>query len=460
MKNGLFHKRIPTLAALGILCIIVVISTILIRSGVFYVGKAAPEAVPQNILITNISDTSFAVVFTTPVKASGVINMAEGKSASIVLDDRDKKTGKQESYFSHHITIPNLEPNSTYTFSILVNGKHFKNTSYKATTGKKIADDPPKQNPLFGKILLPTGGNGTDTLVVAKTKNGQIDSDITSNDGAFIIPTNSWRNSGLSEYLIFDASSIFTITAFRETMRVEVDSTFKVAQNLPPVTLLETYSFIKTEEATSTSSSQLNIPQDGIGRRVDISTPENGQSFIDSQPLFTGTAYPNRTVLITIQGVGATSVSSNIGGVWSYRPTTELSQGEHTIVIESTDDAGKKITEASTFFVFPSGSQVSQSATPSATPTIQPTPTSTPTPTPTLQPTASPTPTTLPLTPTSTPTLTPTTLPTSAITPTTPSTTITPTPLPPDAGGINNSLTLTGISIVLIIAGALLLFAL
>lgn len=458
MKNGLFHRRIPTLLALGILCVVIVISTLLIQSGVFYVGKAAPEAAPQNVVITNISDTSFAVVFTTPVTATGIVNMTEGSGASLVLDDRDKRTGQAESYFSHHVTVPNLKPNTVYTFDLLVNGKKFKNTSYKAKTGSPIESSPPEQNPLFGQVLLPAGGNATDTLIVAATKDGQTVSDITSEKGAFIIPTNSWRNTDLSEYLIFEAATPFTITAFRESMKAEVTTTFEVAQNLPAITLLETYSFLKTSEEVATGSPGLVIPQSGGARRIDIVIPENGQSFIDSQPLFSGTAYPNRTVTVTILGLGTFGASSNLGGSWSYRPEQDLSQGEHTIIIESTDDTGRKITDSAIFSVFPSGSQVAQTATPSATPILTPTatPTSIPTPTPTTAMTT-PAPTTAPLTPTAMPTPT---VVISQVPTTIPATTITPTPTQPIVGGFGNSVVLTGLSLVLVIAGALLLVAL
>lgn len=455
MKNGLFHKRIPTLLALGILSIVIGVSTLLIRSGVFYVGKAAPEAVPQNVTVTNVSDTTFAVIFTTNSRATGVINMTDGAGASIVLDDRDKKTGASGNYFSHHITVPNLTPNTSYAFTILVNGKKFTDTNYRVTTGSALSTSPPVQNPLFGKVLLPTGENASDTLVIATTKEGQTVSDITSDQGAFIIPTNSLRTTNLDDYLILSDSTLFTIKALRETMKAEVTATFIISQNLPPITLLETYSFLKETDEIATSSSTLSIPQENIGEQVNIALA-NGQSFIDSQPLFTGTAYPNRTVGIAITGQQKTSVTTNSGGAWSYRPTQDLSQGEHTIVIDSTNDNGQKITDAATFFVFPSGSQVTETATPSATPTVIPTAT------PTLAPTISLTPSPTEVTPTSQPTLSPTPSPTVVIVTTTPTTTITPTALPPisNPGGSNNSLVLTGISIVLIIAGSILLFAL
>lgn len=453
MKNGLFHKRIPTLVALGILSIVILISTILIQSGIFYVGKAAPEASPQNIVITNISDTSFAVAFTTPISAIGIVNMTDGKGASLVLDDRDKRTGKASSYFSHHITVPNLKPDTVYKFKLLVNGKAFEGNSYKAKTGPVITSSPPQQNPLFGQVLLPSGSNATDTLVVATTPNGQIVSDVTSEKGNFIIPTNSWRAKNLEEYLVFDSSTSFKITAFRESMKAEVTASFDVAQNLPVITLLETYSFIKTAEQTATSSPGLIIPQGDGARQVNISIPENGQSFIDSQPLFVGTAFPNRTVTIQIPGTGSFSTTSNIGGGWSYRPDSDLSQGEHSIIIESTDDAGNRITDSAIFSIFPSGSQVSQTATPSATPTIIPT--TNPTPTPTIaittpEPTISaplPTPT-----PTAIVTQNPTATPTISI--------VTSTPTPPIVGGLGGTVALTGVSLILVIAGTLLLLAL
>ncbi len=161
MKKGLFNRRIPTLFALLGLIVVIAISTVLIQSGVFYVGKAAQDGIPRNVFITNVTDTSFTVVFTTTALSEAVITMNEVQTGnSVTLDDRDKKSGAKNKYYSHHITIQNLKPTIKYSFKILSLGKEYTSPEYVATTGQPISLPPPAQNPLFGTVLLPEGGTG------------------------------------------------------------------------------------------------------------------------------------------------------------------------------------------------------------------------------------------------------------------------------------------------------------
>lgn len=468
MKKGLFNRRIPTIFALIALLMVIGVSTILIQRGVFYIGKAAPDTEPQNFSVTNVTDTSFTTVFTTTGLVDAVLNINDAKTGkSIILDDRDKKTGAQGKYYSHHITVPNLTAETTYVFKLLVNGKEYINPSYAVKTGKNISQGPPNQNPLFGKVLLPDGNPGSDVIVVAKTDQSETVSAVTDSKGEFILPTNSLRNTESSDYLTLQRDTTFSISVFRQTMKASVTTTFQLAQNLPAITLLQQYVFNQIIEPTSTQSSQLSASLPVNEKTVDIVSPKQGESFVDQRPFFTGTSYPNSTITLSIPGVAEQQVLVKADGSWSYQTPSGIPQGKHTITITTTGPNSPKETITRNFTIFPQGSQVSESATPSATPVVKPTATATPTPT------KKPTPTTVPITlrPTTTPssspsatltptiaaTATPTSLPTMQ-----PTTYYTPTKLPPieKPGGIGNTAILTGISVALIIAGTALLFAL
>lgn len=475
MKKGLFNRRIPTLFALLVLIAVIGVSTILIQRGIFYIGKAAPDSQPQNFSITNITDTSFTAVFTTNGQVEAVLSINDAKTAStIILDDRDKKTGTQSKYYSHHISVPNLTPNTTYTFKLIVGSKEYTNSSYSAKTGQTISTPPPAQNPLFGKVLLPDGSNGADTILIAKSDTTNVVSAVTDSKGEFILPTNSIRNLTFDNYITLSNDTIFTITFFRQTMKASATASFLAAQNLPPVTLLQQYVFNPPTETPSTQSSQLSVTQQLTqGQAVQIIRPKQNESFIDQRPNFTGTSYPNSSLTLTIPGTAQQQLLVGADGSWSFQPTLGFPQGKHTVTISTNDSENPKVTLTRTFSIFPQGSQVVESATPSASPTTKPTATPTPTatpkpsPTPTATPTKAtasvtpsqnPTPSQAPITPTVTqPTATPTSLPTIQ-----PTAYYTPTKLPPIAkpGGSENTFILTGISVVLIVAGTVLLFAL
>lgn len=465
------------MVALIILVAVIGISTYLIQKGVFYVGKAAPDTQPQNLSINNVTDTSFTVVFTTAGLTDSVLSMNDANIGnSITFDDRDKKTGTHNKYYSHHITVPNLSPNSSYTFKLIVGGKEYLSSAYSVKTGGQIDTSPPAQNPIFGKVILPDGTPGSDSIVVVKTAGAGQASAITDAKGEFIIPTNSIRDiKGLAYILLVDDSAI-TITAYRQLMSATVSTNFKVAQNLPPITLLQQYVFTQGEEETSTMSSQLNIalPKSST-KTVDITSPKQGESFVDLRPEFTGTSYPNSNVSLSIPGLLQQKIIANSDGTWAFKSINNLPQGKLTITATGTDQDGNKTSATRTFSIFQQGSQIAESATPSAKPTIKPTatptpratatPTSTPTPTPTQPATVTPTPSGISITPTAS--LTPTPSPIPTLTPTatpTPLPTIfaTPTKLPPIAspGGTENTIMLTAFSIILIVVGTALLFAL
>lgn len=455
MKKGLFNKRIPTTLALLALVGLIAASIVLVQKGIFYIGKAAPENQPQNVLISNVTDTSFTVSFATPGSVDSVLAMSNADVGnSLLLDDRDKKNGGQGKYYSHLITVPNLKANTKYVFKLLVGEKEYFDPSYTAETASEILEAPPPQNPIFGKVLLPDGTPAKDTIVSAKTKDSQLVSSITDGKGQFIIPTNSLRASNLNRYLILQENSPILITALHKTMKSTVDTTFSVAKNLPSITLQEQYSFSPQVSETSTEASKLNLNLPiSTGKTVDITNPKESQTFIDQRPLFAGVAYPNSIVTIQLKNVLEQQVISSPQGIWSFRSDTPLPQGDRTLTIITPDNTGAYIRVTRNFTIFPLGSQVAMSATPSATPIIQPTiaPTTKPvTPTPTA------TPTTVPEVPSPTVSVAPTTIPT--VLPT--KTVSTPKPTIAPSGTVSNTIALTSISIILIIAGTALLFAL
>ncbi len=463
MKKGLFNRRIPTVFALLVLVIAIAVSVVLLQSGIFYVGKAAPDGVPRNFLITNISDTSFTVVFQTTALSESVVTINDSETGnSVILDDRDKKTGAKNKYYSHHITAQDLKPETRYSFKIISSGKEYISPDYSVNTGITITSPPPAQKPLFGKALLPDGSVASDSVVTAKTDSSSLVSAITDNKGEFILPSNSLRNSANTEYQILNDQTPFTISVFHQDLRADVTTTFLTAQNLPAVVLSQKYSFLEEQEAKEVEENQFNFtPNISGGQTVSIVVPEEGEFFVDSRPRFSGTSYPNSSVSIIIDKTPGIQVISGADGSWIYQPQNDLPQGDRRISISANSPGGDEESDTKTFTIFPSGSQITESATPSATPTQRPSPTLSPTPTP--SPTQIPSPTIDQASPSPTPTAIPTIAATPTLSPTPlPTIPVTPTPIPSIAqpGSFENTFVLTGVSAVLIIAGLILLFAL
>jgi hypothetical protein len=71
-----------------------------------------------------------------------------------------------------------------------------------------------------------------------------------------------------------------------------------------------------------------------------VSTPADGSTTNDTTPTYTGTAEPNSTVNLIIDGGTPVTVPVDASGNWTYTPTTALADGPHTVEATATDAAG------------------------------------------------------------------------------------------------------------------------
>lgn len=470
MKHNL-SKNISIITGIFII-LSIAITIFLIQQGVLTVTRARPTSIPGNIQITNVSDSSFTVIFTTELSVAGALRIPEGGTGNtIILDDRDKPLGNQNSYFSHHITVPNLEPQKTYSFIIISEGKEYSSPAeYIVTTGPPISENPPSQNPLYGIVNLPDGNKGSDTIVTAKTNTSQTISSVTNGDGNYVLPTNSLKTESLSGYEILADDTQISLNFFRQNFKSKIVTDYKLGQNLPQITLNQTYSFFPQQDELT------NKPEQGFesieeteftSSQPNVVTPRDNQSFVDQTPIFSGTGGPSRVVDISIPKVSIEEkVDISPQGRWDFQPNEDLPQGDYEVTFTIQNEAGVSSIITRDFSIFPSGSQIAQSATPSATPTFTPSPS--PTTTISLTPTLSLSPSvTVSITPQASPTSTPTSSPTlqPSLSPSislSPTLIPTSTPLPPidNPGDISSTAILTIFSIVLIVAGAAIFFAL
>lgn len=460
-KKHIWEKRIPTFIALLTLLISLYATLLLIKNGVIIVGKASPDLEPQNIEISNITDNSFTVSFTTNEKTTGAVSISIENSSKIVYDERDI-SGSQKDYYSHYVSVAGLSPDTNYEFSIISNGNIILNKKERFTvkTAEVITSSPPEQKPIFGNVRLANGEISDDILVRIEKGKTQLISSLVNGKGQFIIPSNSIRKDTLDSYFEFFPDDILHIKILRQNLISQVKVSFSGAESIPLVILPNSYDFTtRKPQKMPAPIENFEFPKISIKPgEVKIISPEENQSFIDDKPLFKGYAPSNKEVKITIESeIIQTTVKSDNNGIWTFRPSKTLEPGVHTITIETVDGNGilRKITQK--FTVFASGSQISElsdsdllSPAPTEKPTLTPTPTASPVPT--IEVTESPAPSATP-----TPTLAPTT------TVTTPTNSSTPTQIPPPtatippSGNIASSALLTILSAALIFTGVTLL---
>lgn len=430
MRNDLWNKRIPTLLGVVLIVIGITATSLLVKTGIITIGKAGPSETPENIRITNISDTSFTVSYTTQDNVLGSVSYGENMNlGNIAVDDRDQQSGNIKSYKIHYISVRNLKPSMKYYFTIMSGQNAFSNNDnpFEAVTAKNINSPPSSQQPIVGKLILPDGTIPSESVVYLTTGSAQALSTLVKEDGSYIIPLNSLLNRSLTGYFSFSENSVIKMLITGTMHQSNVTVFAKQTNPVPIVTLSKDYDFTTNDFSTgssehSSASAQVSFPSfsatSNSSKDPQILTPKKEEAFSDQQPLFKGTSSPGANVKIIINSSEKieTQVKSDNTGKWSFRPDTKLSPGEHTISIITQDKFGVLKTITQSFTVHASGTQISQSATPSATPVISLTLTPTPllkitfTPTPNVVFSPTPTPTTIPI-----PTLTPT--PTKAVAP-------------------------------------------
>lgn len=455
MKRPIWDVRIPTLFALLLVAGSIWLTRYLLLQQSQTVGQASRDIQPQNVLTTDVSATSFTVTFTTKVPVlAGVRVSGPNLPTSVFFQD-----SSQIDRSNHRISIPNLNPSTEYEYAILLDGEAYpEEGSYKLTTAPPFEDQ--LIDPVYakGKVTLSDGAPANDTLVVLQNSNTQPLSTLTNDQGEYTFNLSLLRSKTLTTHPNLSSESVFTIMIYNKDLSSQAKVLYENIFEIPTLTLSHNYDFSQSfqqNEIIDENDNSFVIPTPrNTQTTLSILSPTEDESTIDERPVIRGTAPPNSVIDISLQPSRIDSeTTSDSSGRWQYRPPLNLPQGENNIVVQTKDESGITRSANRTFSIFPAGSQVSQSATPSGTLT----PTTAPTTGPSI------TPTTVPeVTPTSAVTLTPTVAPTTeptvfnTPTPTVPIiTTITPTP-----PGSVSTLLITFSSVILIVAGATLLFIL
>ncbi|HSW96268.1 MAG TPA: Ig-like domain-containing protein [Candidatus Saccharimonadales bacterium] len=383
-QQSFWNKRIPTLLALLLIVIGIGTTAFITRTGTIFRSGASPSESPKNIRVTNINDTSFTVTYTTDTPTLGSISFGKDLSlGTVLLDDRDQTTNTPHVYTVHTVTVKNLFPNTQYFFSIISGDTKYMNnaTPFTATTGPTITGASPLQQVVSGAVTLPAGNNGSGALVYLQIPNGQIVSTVTDIQGNYHISLATIRTPDLLQYASVTKTDTISLIFTDGTAISHVATTL---QNfpMPGIILSQDYDFTigSTPTGIPIANEPIGFPLFSTLPNIEspaIIIPQPNQNFTDSQPQFKGLAQPNATVTIIIHSDAAiqTQIIADGNGQWVFRPETALSSGSHTITISTPDASGSIKTITQNFTIFPSGSQVFETATPSATtiPTISPT---------------------------------------------------------------------------------------
>lgn len=390
--------RIPTF--IGILLVIALVGAVifLFESYSRRPGQAGGSVSPVNVAVTNVTDTGFTVVWTTPDPATGAIKLVSPKQTpSMFFDDRDT-TGTMKRYTTHSVSLRSFAPAITYTFEVLSNGKRVieGNKPYNVTTASTISGGGTKLEPAYGSVNDANGSPVSGAIVLVTLEQGQLLSAITSPSGSWLLSLGFSRTASLDKYLVGRERLTETIRVIWGDQEATAITDTLNDGPVPTMVLGKTYDFRKQQaavqeapavlgEKTATSPSAVKV--------VALSSPAQNAMLSTSLPLIQGTGIPGKTVSVVIGITSPVSGTTTVGGdgIWRYTPPKPLGEGKQSVTATTVDERGKVVAFTNTFTILKSGTQVLGEATPSATLTPTPTatssasPSATPTPTPQLE---------------------------------------------------------------------------
>lgn len=427
------QARIPTLFGLGILVLGVVAGIVVLGQGTLgFLPRASADAVPQDIRITNITDTGFTVSFLTEAPAPGYLEYGTSASQTKVQvrDDRDQLANSVGSFTSHHITVKGLVPVTQYYFRLGTgSGAAFDNNGQPFTVRTARAVAPSSEaRTAYGNVNTEVGNPADGALVYITIQGASPLSAQVKSNGSWAMPLASVRSLDLSSQVTIDDSTPVKIEVqgVRRGDTLLLNTT--VGQTMPLQSLQfgqpattgtgdaagSTATTANTDTSTQTQPdttgatggadgtannfgslySGLEGSQTATSEAVKIRLQED-EILNTTKPEFQGSAPPGGYVQIELHSetpyYGA--VATKADGSWNWSPPADLEPGEHTITVTFVDEKGETQRVQRNFIV-----QAGAASTPAFTssssavvPTPTPTPTlvaQAPTPIPTLPPTS------------------------------------------------------------------------
>ena len=464
----MLKKRIPTI--LGILLLLVGIT-----AGVYLVElgpqslttRAGPEYTPSHVAITNITDHSFTVSWLTETLSLGFVRYGTSGTALDLsaLDDRTESEESDQTFITHHATVENLSPNTTYYFEIIsgTGTTSFTNNGepYTATTASTFSPSV-SADTAYGAVYFPDLSPAEGALVYVTLEGGSPLSSLVASTGTWGVPLSSMRTADLASTIQYDPSETTLTIRVVGSDGTEVAVTTTTGSDTPVDDIVlskmsEEVAEIQEDATSSATTSQFSLTPladlpETEGNSVTVVDPSEGEAINTPLPEFHGSGTAGRSITAIVESEQPLQATVQVDalGQWSWSPSVPLDPGEHQLTIRWLDQSGIVRSISRSFVVYAQGesSLPAFESTPSATAT--PTPVElaaiTPTPIPTARPTTSPQPT-VPPTITVTPTPSPRPSPTPEAT--------TPALPVPGSGAFSVILILSGLSLT--VSGALLL---
>lgn len=422
MKKTWSQKRIPTLLGLGVLVLGLVVGIIFLGQNFdAFSPRATAQTTPKNVEITNITDSGFTVSFLTDDSTTGFMKYGSEttKLNQQVGDDRDQISGTVTSYTTHYISVRELQPNTSYYFTLGTgSGSKFDDNGqpYTIKTASR-GGNPGAALTIYGNVLADANKPASGSIVYAEIVGVGKLSSLVKESGSWSIPLSNAKKSDGSGYASVAGTTPVTLriqgisvqmTASTQTTVAEAQpaaaitlgmgGTGEQAANSPDVTASpsESPSVAQTSNTPVAATPGQNFLADlnGASRNLNSSDSAvtnslsqsssssssalvtenqvidlqsaNTQVVTTDQPVIVGQAPANVKITVQIHSIAQINTEVQADDTGSYSvDLAELSKnlepGTHTVTISYTDpQTGKVVTQQKTFTVEPKSTSSTQ----------------------------------------------------------------------------------------------------
>ncbi|RLF49184.1 MAG: hypothetical protein DRN20_02770, partial [Thermoplasmata archaeon] len=125
-------------------------------------GISRAEYEAQDVVVSNITPTSFTVSWKTPSATSGYVKYGVGTATTIAYDVRGSG-----NYYVHYVTITGLSPSTTYAYEIYINGEKATGDGASGDVTTKDANEPTTPFTIYGAVKRSDGGAPSEVVCYA-----------------------------------------------------------------------------------------------------------------------------------------------------------------------------------------------------------------------------------------------------------------------------------------------------
>ena len=373
------EKKIPTILGLLLFLATLYVGNSLINHQTNTVSKASGSCDPVSLQITNITNKSTTISFTTLSDCLTAISIGDKTI--------ENPNGKGKV---HYFDINSLEESKVYTFSVISDGKKYSLDSFNFKTGQKPTEELPTSNLAWGKIYKSDHTLATQAIVYFSVTGASPLSALVTSSGEWNITLATSFNESLTNYFSMPANTEESLVVIDDTQnQTQVVGNTNHNNPFPDITIGQ------NNFSAPSPAVDVELPQTSLLNQdykfsdessLAITNPNNNETLSTKRPNFFGTAKPGGKIKIEVHSstVINDSTTTDDEGDWDWAPPKDLAPGEHTITV--TDENENTVSKK--FVVLAAESNTSFIASSSATPTQKPT--STPMPTPTSIPTSIP----------------------------------------------------------------------